>query len=39
MKKEIPNAQMVSLAFANHQGMVERNKEVNAAAETFINSI
>ena len=39
MSKEIPNAQLVMLSPANHQGLIERNQEVNKAAEKFIGSI
>ena len=39
MSKEILNAQLVMVSPANHQGLIERNQEVNKAAEKFIGSI
>lgn len=39
MKTHIPNAQLVTVAPGNHQGLVERHAEVNAAAGRFLQSL
>jgi pimeloyl-ACP methyl ester carboxylesterase len=36
MKELMPNAELVTVAPANHQGLIERHQEVNEAAERFI---
>lgn len=39
MKDRIPGAEMVMIAPGNHQGLIERHKEVNGAAERFIKTL
>lgn len=39
MKEHIPHAELVTIAPGNHQSLVERHHEVNAAAEKFIQSL
>ena len=39
MKDHLPNAAIVTVSPANHQGLVERHKEVNEAAEKFIKQL
>ena len=39
MKDLMPHAELVTVAPGNHQGLVERHQEVNAAAERFIQNL
>lgn len=39
MKDQMPNAELVLVAPANHQGLIERHREVNEAAERFIHNL
>jgi pimeloyl-ACP methyl ester carboxylesterase len=39
MKRNIPNAELVTLTPGNHQGLIERHEEVNAAVEAFIGKL
>lgn len=39
MQDHIPNAEMVTLAPGNHQSLIERHKEANAAAKRFIENL
>ena len=39
MKERMPNAELVMLSPANHQGLVERHNEVNKAVEQFIKKL
>jgi pimeloyl-ACP methyl ester carboxylesterase len=39
MQHQMPNAQLVQVAPAGHQGLLERHAEVNQAAEDFINRV
>jgi pimeloyl-ACP methyl ester carboxylesterase len=39
MKDHLPDARLVTLTPSNHQGLVERHRETNEAAEQFIRSI
>ncbi|HEY0059942.1 MAG TPA: alpha/beta hydrolase, partial [Flavisolibacter sp.] len=39
MKDNLPNAQLVTVAPGNHQGLVERHVEVNRAAEEFVGKL
>jgi pimeloyl-ACP methyl ester carboxylesterase len=39
MKELMPNAELVTVAPANHQGLIERHLEVNEAAERFIYNL
>lgn len=39
MQEHIPNAQLVGVSPGGHQGLIERHKEVNEAAERFIDSL
>jgi pimeloyl-ACP methyl ester carboxylesterase len=39
MKDHIPGAELVTVAPGNHQSLIERHREVNEAAERFIQSL
>jgi hypothetical protein len=39
MTKHLPKAERLTVAPANHQGLVERHKEVNEGAERFIKKL
>jgi pimeloyl-ACP methyl ester carboxylesterase len=39
IKERMPNAELVTAAPANHQGLIERHAEVNIAAERFIDTL
>jgi pimeloyl-ACP methyl ester carboxylesterase len=39
MHKQIPNAQIVTVAPGGHQGLIERHQEVNEAAAQFITNV
>jgi len=39
MNEHIPNSQLVMLTPANHQGLLERHKEVNEEATLFIQTL
>lgn len=39
MNEHIPNSELIMLAPSNHQGLLERHKEVNQAAQHFINQL
>ncbi|MCF6406636.1 alpha/beta hydrolase [Chitinophaga filiformis] len=39
MRKHLPNAELIVVAPGNHQGLLERHREVNAAAEKFIERL
>lgn len=39
MKKHIPNAKLVMVTPGNHQGLIERHREVNKAAEQFMQEL
>ncbi|MGZ5247955.1 MAG: alpha/beta fold hydrolase, partial [Flavitalea sp.] len=39
MNTHIPNSELVTVSPGNHQGLIERHEEVNAAAETFIQTL
>lgn len=39
MKSRLPNAELVTMASANHQTLIERHDDVNAAAEKFISNL
>jgi Predicted hydrolases or acyltransferases (alpha/beta hydrolase superfamily) len=39
MKAHMPNAELKEVAPGNHQGLIERHKDVNLAASQFINSV
>lgn len=39
MKQHMPNAELINVAPGNHQALLERHKEVNEAAERFIQKV
>lgn len=39
MKRQIPKAEMITVTPGNHQGLIERHKEVNEAADSFIKAL
>jgi pimeloyl-ACP methyl ester carboxylesterase len=39
MREHLPNAQLITVAPAGHQGLMERHQEVNGAVEQFIKSL
>jgi pimeloyl-ACP methyl ester carboxylesterase len=39
MKSHIPKAQLINVSPGNHQSLIERHKEVNKAAQDFIESL
>ncbi|HUP14191.1 MAG TPA: alpha/beta hydrolase [Niastella sp.] len=39
IKELMPHAELVTIALANHQGLIERHQEVNESAERFIKSL
>jgi pimeloyl-ACP methyl ester carboxylesterase len=39
MQQHIPDARLVTVSPGNHQGLIERHKEVNEAADEFLRSL